>query len=175
MVVREEARPHGAGANRWGRRPPGPGSNYTDSWNSAVLWSRVRRGHRLGRLVFDDTLSFNIQMYSDSALDHYGFVGRLGVDRTVRERGSRSARARRPGIGQFAVTPDVAHVSVGHCDCSWASRFPRTPPRCRTFGASRLSIRRIRVPRGLGQRQGGGNGLPLLGVRFAPLEPEPAE
>jgi hypothetical protein len=141
------------------------GQSYEESWNTAVSGPGFA-GDIDWAARFDDTLFFNIPMYSDAGLDHYGSAETTSGSTILYQNGVKAGETQTPGVGQFAVTPDPAAYrletrstrDVGisaystQISCVWTftSVHPPAPD-----------------PKGPGKGKGG-NALPLMSIRFAP-------
>jgi subtilisin family serine protease len=144
-----------------------PGQRYAESWNSAVSGPGFA-GDIDWAFRSEDTLFFNVPLYSDSDTNHYGSSEVTSGSTVLYQNGVKVGETAAPGFGQFSVTPDAANYrletqstrDVGisaysrTISCSWT--FTSVHPPDSDPG-----------PKGFGKGKGG-NALPLLAVRFAP-------
>lgn len=142
-----------------------PGQRYAESWNSAVFAPGFA-GDIDWAFRADDTLFFNVPLYSDSSLGHYGTSELSSATTTLYQNGVKVGETSGPASGQFAVTPELANYRLEtHVTRAVdVSAYSRTISCVWTF-ASVHPPDPDPDPKDKGK---GGTGLPLLAVRFAP-------
>jgi hypothetical protein len=137
-----------------------PGGSYVEDWNSAVFGPGFTADGEFASR-FGDLLALNLPMYGDAGLDRFG-MSEVDSGSTVLYRdGVKVGETTQPGLGQFDVPPEPASY--------------RLEVRSRRSGVSDLSTSMSCVwtftsahAEDSGQKGKGGQGLPLLAVRFAP-------
>jgi subtilase family protein len=142
-----------------------PGRSYVEDWNSAVFGPGFTADGEFASR-FGDLLALNLPLYADAGLDRFG-ESEVDYGGTVLYRdGVRVGETAQPGLGQFDVPPAPASY--------------RLEVRARRSGVSDLSTSVSCVwtftsahVEDSGRKGKGGEGLPLLAVRFAPPDLSP--
>jgi subtilisin family serine protease len=142
-----------------------PGQVYADSWNSAVFGPGFA-GDTDWAFRADDTLFFNVPMYSDSAVDHFGTSEMTSGSTALYQNGVKVGDTAVPGFGQFEVTPEPAayRLETQATRDVEISAYSRTISAVWTFTSAHPPDP---DPKGFDKGKGG-NALPTMGVRFAP-------
>jgi subtilisin family serine protease len=144
-----------------------PGQHYTESWNGVTVGPGFS-GDQDWAIRLADTLAFNIPMFSDSSLNHFGSSEITSGSTVLYQNGVKVGDTANPGFGQFDVTPNLAsyRVETQATRSVDISAYSRTISCVWTF-TSVHPPDSDPGPRTLDKGKGG-NALPLLAVRFSP-------